>query len=221
MTLTLSARDPVHRPRIDDIGTSVHRDRLLLRNAFSAQARRERSGLAGLLGTNEQHANEFNEAFGDLVGLLNRRSYAVDDGGTGLWSEADYPRIKLATEKPTAKAVSAPTAQNPAAQAKGKNAFVSQRASVSILERLAAQSADSPAVDRSAIQREVAEKLERLRSDQRASLCTTLSDARAHFRVRSGAARHLRLPRPGSHCLFCTSDVWADAIRSIAVRAAC
>ena len=49
--------------------------------------RRERSGITSLLGTNEQHADEFNDAFGEVVGLLNKRSDAAEAGGTGLWSE--------------------------------------------------------------------------------------------------------------------------------------
>ena len=38
-------------------------------------------------------------SFGELVGLLNRRSDPPDSGGTGLWTEADFGRIRIETTR--------------------------------------------------------------------------------------------------------------------------
>jgi hypothetical protein len=136
------------------------------------QARRDRSSIgysSRVLGTNEEHANEFNDALGEVFSLLNTRSNGVDEGGTGMWNEVEAPRIRLASEKPkAAKAADASSMTKKKKPAKSAGHFVSQRESLSILERLAAPSQpETVAAERVDVAREVADKVERLRSDPR------------------------------------------------------
>ena len=171
MNVIMTGRDTTD----DDLPTPPQKNRQ--RNSMKSHTRDRqqmaqeimRAGFSGLLGTNEEHALEFNDAMGELVGLLNRRSDPNGNSGShGLWSESDFPRIKMESERAKeakAAAVASSTSKSPRNGKKGKaSLFVPTQPRISLIER-AIMAQKETAVERNTIQSEIHDKVERLRHD--------------------------------------------------------
>lgn len=102
------------------------------------------------------------QSYAGLVAKMNVRSDPIDNGGTGLWSEADFARIKVERSQ-AAASTRQPKPPRGAKKGGGEYEFKSPR--MSLMERYV--KAAGPATERNVVSKEIAEKLERLRSDQR------------------------------------------------------
>ena len=120
-----------------------------------------RAGLASLLGTNEDHANEFDDSYAGLAKLLNQRSDPPDSGGTGMWTEQDFGRIKIERAKPVE--ASKASLAKPKGRSKTQE-YEMKSPRISLVERAAM---NQHPVERKVVQREIKEKMEMLRSSPR------------------------------------------------------
>ena len=58
-------------------------------------------GVVGMLGSNEEHAQQFEKGFGELRGQLKSRFAAPEEGGSGLWGNQTAQLVQPETVKPT------------------------------------------------------------------------------------------------------------------------
>lgn len=109
-----------------------------------------RLGLAGMLGTNEEHAIEFKKGLGEVTGLISARCAPPEAGGSGLW---DAPTTTLAVQPQTQK----PIGKSPRQRTEERREEMKLQLEVY-------------RASRSKIQLEVEERIERVRNDERFAL---------------------------------------------------
>lgn len=108
-----------------------------------------RLGLAGMLGTNEEHAIEFKKGLGEVTGLMSARCAPPEAGGSGLWDTPTTQAVQPPSQKPVGK--------SPRQRAEERKEEMKRQ-----LEEYRAS--------KSRIQMEIEDRIERVRNDERFAL---------------------------------------------------
>lgn len=108
-----------------------------------------RLGFAGMLGTNEEHAIEFEEGLGEVTGLISARHAPPEAGGSGLWNAPTTQAVQPQAQKPIGKS---PRQQREERKEEMKRQLEAYRAA------------------KSKTQMEIEERIDRVRTDERYAL---------------------------------------------------